>query len=410
MTGSGKDWGAESARHLQALAEISAPGPGVTRLPYGPEHRRAVDYLREMMRGAGLVPELDAAASLVGRAEGGGAGTFYMGSHQDSVPQGGAFDGIAGVVLPVMAMQLLAEEGVALPFAVEVMAFADEEGVRFPTALVGSRAVAGTVDMAVLDMVDRDGVSLRAALEGFGCDADAIPQVARDRAQALGYLEAHIEQGPVLEAESEALGVVTGVCGIERHALTFTGETGHAGTVPMEARKDALVGAARVIAEVDRLARATPGLRATVGQVDVRPGAVNAVPGEVRMPVELRSEDDSAREEAGRAIATFASRVAAEMGLTLEARRTYAQPAAPCDPRLRAALVEAVQQGGGKGLELTSGATHDASAIADLCPISMLFIRCRGGVSHRPDEHAESDDLGAAVRAIAATLRGLADA
>ena len=157
------DWGALAAAHLDALAGFSAPGAGVTRLPYGPEHRAAVEYLTVMMEGAGLEVHLDAAATLVGRAEGGGAGTFYMGSHQDSVPQGGAFDGIAGVVLPVMAMQLLAEEGVVLPFAVEVMAFADEEGVRFPTALVGSRAVAGTVDMAVLDMVDRDGVSLRAA-------------------------------------------------------------------------------------------------------------------------------------------------------------------------------------------------------------------------------------------------------
>ncbi len=404
------DWGAETARHLDELAKLSAPGPGVTRLPYGPEHRAAVDYLTEMMAGAGLETRLDAAATLVGRTEGGGAGTFYMGSHQDSVPQGGAFDGIAGVVLPVMAMQLLAEEGVVLPFAVEVLGFADEEGVRFPTALVGSRAIAGTVDMAVLDMVDRDGVSLRAALEGFGCDPEAIPAVARDRGSALGYLEAHIEQGPVLEAEGEALGVVTGICGIERHALRFVGETGHAGTVPMAARKDALVGAARVIAEVDRLARATPGMRATVGQVEVRPGAVNAVPGEVRMPVELRSEDDAAREAAGLEIQGFARRVAEEAGLELEAERTYAQPAAPCDPALRAALVEAVKAGGGRGLELTSGATHDASAIADLCPISMLFVRCRGGISHRPDEFATPADLGAAVAAIAATLRRLASA
>ncbi|MFY0633416.1 MAG: M20 family metallo-hydrolase [Vannielia sp.] len=404
------DWGARAAGHLEALAAFSAEGPGVTRLPYGPHHLAAVDYLTELMQDAGLAVHLDAAATLVGRAEGGGAGTFYMGSHQDSVPQGGAFDGIAGVVLPVLAMQKLAEEGVTLPFAVEILAFADEEGVRFPTALVGSRAVAGTVDMAVLDMVDRDGVSLRAALEGFGCDPEGIPALARERGSALGYLEAHIEQGPVLEAAGDALGVVTGICGIERHALRLVGETGHAGTVPMAARKDALVGAARVIAEVDSLAQATPGLRATVGQVDVRPGAVNAVPGEVRMPVELRCEDDTTREEAGEAIAAFASLVAAEMGLGLEVRRTYAQPAAPCDTALRAALVQAVKAGGGRGMELTSGATHDASAIADLCPISMLFVRCRGGVSHRPDEFAAPADLGAGVSAIAETLRRVADA
>jgi len=407
------DWGAKAAAHLEALSSISDGSRGVTRLPYGPEHVGAVGYLTDMMQDAGLEVSLDAAATLVGRAEGAGADggkTFYMGSHQDSVPEGGAFDGIAGVVLPVMAMALLREEGVELPFAVEVLAFADEEGVRFPTALVGSRAVAGTVDLAVLDMVDRDGVSLRAALEGFGCDPAAIPGIARDQASALGYLEAHIEQGPVLEAEGEALGVVTGICGIERHEVVLTGETGHAGTVPMAQRKDALVGAAAVIEEVNRLARATEGMRGTVGAIDVRPGAVNAVPGEVRLTVELRSEDDAAREAAGEAIQAFIRRVADEHGLKAEVRRTYAQPAAPCDAGLRAALGDAVQAGGGKGLELTSGATHDASAMADLCPISMLFIRCRGGISHRPDEFAAPGDLGAAVLAIAATLRNLASA
>lgn len=403
------DWGEEAAAHLQNLAKFSAGAEGVTRLPYGTEHCAALGYLSKMMERAGMTPTLDAAATLVGRI-GAGDRTFYMGSHQDSVPAGGAFDGIAGVVLAVLAMEKLGRDGVRLPFAVEVLAFADEEGVRFPTALVGSRAIAGVVDPGVMEMRDRDGVSMGAAIRGFGGNPGGLAALARDPARALGYLEAHIEQGPVLERAGEALGIVTGICGIERHEVRLGGEAGHAGTLPMEGRRDALVGASAVVLEVNRLARETPGLRGTVGTMELHPGAVNAVPGEARFTVELRAEDDAAREAAGGHIQDFARREAERLGLSVTITRTYSQPAAPCDPALRKALVAAVRAGGGAGLELTSGATHDASAMANLCPISMLFVRCRGGVSHRPDEFAAPPDLGAAIEAMAAMLRGLADA
>jgi allantoate deiminase len=244
-------------------------------------------------------------------------------------------------------------------------------------------------------------------MAGFGLDPDAITGLKRDPSGILGYLETHIEQGPVLEAEQQALGIVSAICGIERHPVVLTGETGHAGTLPMRMRRDALVGAAELITEVDRTARAEPGLLGTVGTLDVAPGAVNAVPREVRTTVELRAPDDSLRERAGQAITEFARQMAQARGLRLDMSRSYHQPAAPCDPELSDRLSAAVRAAGGKGLRLASGATHDASAMADLCPITMLFVRCRDGVSHRPEEHASASDMGAAIDAIAAFLADL---
>lgn len=392
---------------MGALAALSASGPGVTRLPFTPQHRAAVGLLWRWMRAAGLDVALDDAGTLVGRCRGAGPGTFYLGSHQDTVPEGGAYDGIMGVVLPILALEKLRADGVTLPFAVEILAFADEEGVRFPTALIGSRALAGRHDPAVLDMADAQGVTLGAALRGFGLDPGRIPLIGRDGGAALGFLETHIEQGPVLERAGEALGVVTGICGIERHQITVTGEAGHAGTLPMQGRRDALVGAAALVAEVRRLAVATPGLRGTVGALRVAPNVVNAVPREVVLSAEFRAAQDAPRVAAGQALHRFAADLADRDGLRIAITRSYVQPAQPCDPRLSEALQGAVRAGGGSGLALPSGATHDASAMADLCPIAMLFVRCRGGVSHSPAEFAATADLGRAVVAIAGFLAGL---
>ena len=404
------DNGRQAAVRLASLAACAKPGPGVTRLPFTPEHRSAIEVLTGQMEAAGLCVHLDCAGTLVGRLEGPpGAPTLLIGSHQDSVREGGAFDGIMGVVLAILAMEVLREEGSVLPFAVEILAFADEEGVRFPTALIGPRALAGTFDPAVLGMKDADGVSLRDALVGFGLDPDAISGLARDRATQLGYLEVHIEQGPVLEAAGDPLGVVTAICGIERHPVVLTGETGHAGTLPMTLRRDALVGAAELIVAVDRVARETPGLLGTVGTLDVAPGAVNAVPREVRTMIELRAPDDAVREAAGIALTSLAAEVAGARGLTLDMQRSYRQPATPCDPklsdRLAAAVAAVIER---PAPRLASGATHDASAMADLGPTAMLFVRCEGGVSHCPEEMASPDDMATAVAAIATFLRALA--
>jgi len=406
------DFGRRAGDRLAALAVCSEPGPGVTRLPFTSEHKCALDLLTGQMLAAGLGVRIDAAGTLVGRREGPpGAPTLLLGSHQDSVREGGAFDGIIGVVLPILALEALRDQGTNLPFAVEVLAFADEEGVRFPTALIGPRALAGTFDPAVLEMRDAHGLSLHDALTGFGLDPDAIPGLVRDPASVLGYLELHIEQGPVLEVAREPLGVVTAICGIERHPVAITGETGHAGTLPMHLRRDALVGAAALITEVDRLARSTPGLLGTVGTLDLAPGAVNAVPREVRTTIELRAPDDGVRRAAAAALTGFAQATAAQRDLTIDMHRSYAQAATPCDPDLSDLLADAVRAATGRTApRLASGATHDASAMADLCPVAMLFLRCRQGVSHRPEEYAAPEDMGQAVEAIMALLTALGPA
>jgi len=395
---------------LQALARCSEPGEGVTRLPFTPAHRAALELLRAFMSASGLAVSLDAAGTLIGRLAGPpGASTLLLGSHQDSVRHGGAYDGIMGVVLPVLALQRLRAEGVVLPYAVEVLGFADEEGMRFPTALLGPRALAGTLDHAVLAMRDREGNTLAEVMRGFGLDPDGLGSLRRDPATVLGFVEVHIEQGPVLEHAGEALGVVSAIAGIERHTVRLTGRASHAGTVPMGLRRDAMAGAAELVSAVERHARETPGLLANVGALDVWPNAANAIPGRVDLVVELRSDTDAVRERAGVAIAGMAAAIAERRGLGLAQSRSYSQSATPCDVALSALMHEAVRATGGSGLHLPSGAIHDASAMADLCPIGMLFVRCREGISHNPAEHASAADMGLAVEALSVFLRRLGE-
>jgi allantoate deiminase len=400
------DWGQEAAARLDRIAACSGAGPGVTRFPFTPEHRAALDQIEGWMRAAGLSVRMDAAATLIGRREGPpGAKTLFLGSHQDSVRHGGAFDGIMGIALACLALERLRDR--ALPFAVEVLAFADEEGVRFPTALMGPRALAGRLDPSVLEMTDAGGISLRAALAGFGGDPAALSGLARDPGAVLGYVELHIEQGPVLERAGVPLGVVTGICGIERNSLRFLGETGHAGTVPMAGRRDALVAAAGLVAAVPRLAEDFPGLRATVGTLRLSPDVVNAIPSQVDLVLEIRAENDADRDRFAALARAEAGRWAAAAGVTMTFETTYSQPAVACDPGLAGALERTAEACGHAAPRLPSGATHDASAMADLCPVAMLFLRCRGGVSHRPEEHATAADMGAAVEVLARMLADL---
>ena len=402
------DWGARAESLLNDLAACSEPGPGVTRLPFTPEHRAAIDLLKAHMETLGLNVALDDAGTLIGRLEGPpGSKTLLMGSHQDSVREGGAYDGIMGAVLPLLALAKLRSDGIELSFSVEVLAFADEEGVRFPTALIGSRALAGTFDASVLSMADSQGVTLRDAMAAFGLNPERIGALARDPGDVIGFVETHIEQGPVLERADEAIGVVTAICGIERHQIEVIGETGHAGTLPMTGRRDALVGAAAVVAEVDRLGQSTPDLRATVGAFDVEPNVVNAVPRRVRMTAEFRSPDDQTRCDAGKTLHSFVRELALRRNLTIKVQKTYSQVAQPCDVDLSRRLAQTAIGIGAQGLALPSGATHDASAMADLCPIAMLFVRCRDGVSHKPEEFASSHDMGLAISALADYLASI---
>ena len=380
----------------------------MTRLPYTADHTSALNILTAMMEGAGLHVSLDAAGTLVGRRPGPAGGKcLLMGSHQDSVRQGGAYDGIMGIVLPILAMEKLRGDGVELPFTVEILAFADEEGVRFPTALLGSRALAGTYDPSVLDMHDGEGMTLNDAMVAFGLDPREIPGLRRDPTDLIGFLETHIEQGPILQTEDEAVGVVSAICGIERHIIEFIGETGHAGTLPMAGRQDALAGAAAMITEINQMGQMAADLRATVGQLNIEPNVVNAVPRLAKLTAELRSPTDKARSDAGEHIHRRAQELAIEYNLQVKASKTYSQIAQLCDKTLSDRLLEAARGVGASGLTLPSGATHDASAMADLCPIAMLFVRCRDGVSHTPEEYASPNDMAIAVSALSEFLKTL---
>lgn len=388
------NWGKIAQDRLADIARCSEAGAGVTRLPFTAQHREALDHIRVWMERAGLDVSLDNAGTMIGRYETGKAETFLFGSHQDSVREGGRYDGIMGVLLPCLALEAMGWEGRKdLPCSIEVLAFADEEGVRFPTALMGPRALAGTFDQDVLGRRDADGISLEAAMRDFGLEPDRIQTLARDPARIAGYLECHIEQGPVLEAQDASLGLVTAIAGIERHYFTLKGEAAHAGTAPMALRKDALTGAAEIILATEQAARTAPDLRATIGQLTLRPGAINAVPGQVEFPVELRARRDSDRRDLRDEVLTRATEIANNRGLNLSTRHDYEQQAVPVDPHLAEKLARAAAH----APALMSGATHDASAMADLCPIAMLFIRCRSGLSHNPAEYASSDDMGAAV-------------
>lgn len=399
--------GARTMARLDDIAICSEPGPGVTRLPFTTEHRRAIEMLGEWMREANLAVHLDAAGTLIGRREGpAGAGTLLIGSHQDSIRNGGRYDGILGVILPLTVLDALKDR--ELPYSIELLAFADEEGVRFPTALMGPRTLAGTFERRALDCLDAAGVSLGQALREFGCDPEALAALGRDPGGLLGYLELHIEQGPVLEAEDLPVGVVTAICGIERWSVSIEGKAAHAGTTPMHLRADAVTAAAEVALAVESVCRETEGLVGVVGSLTVTPNVVNAIPGKVDLTIELRAADDGVRARARQALSQRISATAASRSIGISIDYSYMQPGVHCDPALTGLLSEAISDCRLRPLHLMSGATHDASAMADLCPIAMMFLRCDDGLSHHPDEAVTASDVEMACQVLLQLLSRLA--
>lgn len=387
---------------LDQAATYSEPGPGVTRVLGSPEHQALLTRLRQWANDAGAESELDAAGNLVMRWAGQNpqARTLIIGSHQDTVRQGGAYDGIMGVLLPLAVMTNLHQAGRQPPGPIELVAFSDEEGARFSSTLVGSSALAGSFDPAMLAAQDADGVSLEDALKTLGADPSGILEVARDPAQVSGFFEAHIEQGPVLEAENLPVGVVTAITSIERHRCRVIGKAGHAGTTPMHLRQDALVGASRVVQLVDTICRETDQLVGVVGELSVTPGAVNVIPSAVELSIELRSPVSSIRRESRRELLNQIEYTLAEMGLGWEQQMTYEQGEVTCAESIQAALAAAIERQGYPVRHLFSGAGHDGLAMNALTDIGMLFMRCRDGLSHHPDESVTPDDLDAAARVI----------
>ena len=386
---------AESVMERCDVLATCSEEPGLILRRFATDAMRcAHEHVADWMRAAGMTVRRDNIGNLRGRYEGAGGSTLLIGSHLDSVRDAGRYDGPLGVMVAIAAVQRLHDAGKRLPYSIEVLAFADEEGVRFGTTYLGSRAVSGTFDPADLDRADAAGVSMADAIRSFGGDPDRVAEDALSREGLLGYVEVHIEQGPVLEALGVPVGVVSGIAGQDRLVVTFTGEAGHAGTVPMERRHDALVVAAMFVIAVEQEARSHPGLVATVGRLEVRPGGTNVIPGQVGLSVDVRHPDDAARIESVQRIIAGAHALAEGRGLTAEVRPVSENAAVPCSARLTDLLAEAA---GEQVPRLVSGAGHDAVPMSSLAEVGMLFVRCKGGVSHNPAESVDADDVGAAI-------------
>jgi len=385
---------------IEALAGCSEESGFLTRVFMSSEQRRASELVLAWMKAAGMAARIDPIGNVVGRYEGQQPGQpcLMLGSHLDTVRHAGKFDGMLGVVAAIECVQALHDGRRRLAFAVEVAGFADEEGVRFGTTFLGSRALAGTFDLAALDIADARGVTMREALATNGFDAGAIPSAARGRAELLAYCELHIEQGPVLEAESLAVGTVTAINGMSRLSVRIQGVAGHAGTVPMSLRRDALAAAAECVLAIERIGRGEPELVATVGRLEALPGAINVVPGEARFTIDVRAPRDAQRREAVAAIRAEIARLAQARGTGILVELTQEAPVAECAPWLMDQLDRAIAAESLPVRRLPSGAGHDGMAMKAIADIGMLFVRCKGGISHNPAEDITAADAEVATR------------
>lgn len=405
----------------QLATHTAAAGGLIERVYLSPEHAAVNRLAAGWMAEAGLTTWQDAAGNQCGRLEGSSPGlpALLLGSHLDTVPSAGRYDGILGVLLAIAVADRIHGAGRPLPFALEVVAFGDEEGTRFGTTLLGSRALAGTWQPQWWQLRDAHGVSLHEAFLAFGLDPDRVAEAARRPQDLLGYLEAHIEQGPVLDDTDEPLGVVTSIAGARRFQLTIEGAAGHSGT-PWRLRRDALAGASEAILAIEDIAR-TANLIATVGRLRVFPDAVNVIPGRSEFSLDLRGEFDSERDAAWDRIEQAVADICSRRNLTAQTVQTHAAPSAHCSGRLRAAVGDGIRSARPAAAQadataqseapsLFSMAGHDAMAVAAVTDIGMLFVRCAKGVSHHPDESVTEADVAVALDAFEAAVLILADA
>jgi len=395
--------GDEIVSRINQLAAISETPAHLARIFLTREHRAAAELILAWMRSAAMAAHLDRIGNVCGRYEGDRPGLpcLMLGSHYDTVRDAGKWDGPLGLITAISCVAELAKRGRRLPFAIEVIGFADEEGVRFASTLLGSRAVAGTFDESALGAKDTAGISLREALIEFGLDPGHIGAAARTRRELLAYIELHIEQGPVLEAESLPVGVVTAIAGATRLAARLTGMAGHAGTVPMPLRRDALAGAAECIGAIEEFCRTDEGgLVGTVGYIHAMPGATNVIPGQVSFTIDIRAPTDEHRKRAVADIVRRIEAIAKRRKLALQLDVTHENRTVPCAPWLQQQVAQAIAAEGYRVFELPSGAGHDGMAMIDIADVGMVFVRCRGGISHHPDEHVELADADAGARVL----------
>ncbi len=392
------------------LATLSEEPDRLTRRFASPPMREVNALVGGWMQAAGMTVRQDAVGNLIGRyeAERAGTRTLLLGSHLDTVRDAGKYDGPLGVLVALGAVAQLHAQGTRLPFALEVLAFADEEGLRYHTAYLGSRAFTGTLDPATLALTDADGITLAEAIRASGGDPAALTPDHCAADDLLGYCEVHIEQGPVLEARGLPVGVVSAIAGQSRIGVQFVGEAGHAGTVPMVTRRDALVAAAAFVLAVNALARATAGLVATVGELQVEPGASNVIPGRVTLSLDVRHQEDVVWQAARARLQEQAGQIAGEYGVQVAWHVVQETPAVPCSPALTDRLARAVAAEGVPVLHLPSGAGHDGVVLAGITEIAMLFVRCERGISHNPAESVTTDDVAVALAVLGRFLADLA--
>lgn len=381
------------------LATISALPDGILRAYLTPEQNRANQLVFSWMQMAGMTTRLDSVGNIWGRYDGAtpGARSLILGSHLDTVPYAGRYDGILGVLAAIELVASLNEQQRRLPFAIEIVGFCDEEGTRFGSTLIGSKAIAGHWSDDWLLLKDADEVTMAEALESFGLNPQQCSQAALDANQVLGFWEVHIEQGPVLEAEDLPVGVVTGIAGARRSHIRTTGQAGHSGTTPMHLRRDALAGAAEIIVASEQIAKKFGGdVVATVGQVFARPGAVNVIAGDAIISLDVRSQNDVIRDQVLDAINDAAEAIVARRGLSISWNHAHKASAVLCDTDFQTLFADSIEAISEQQLAvkfLPSGAGHDAMAMADLCPVAMLFVRSPGGLSHHPDEGVIPEDV-----------------
>lgn len=385
--------------------------PGRITRPYGsPALVQARNEVACWMEQAGMTTRVDAVGTLRGTYPGDLPSVtpkLIIGSHIDSVRDAGRYDGVLGVMIAIAAIERLGGD-MFLPFPIEVVAFPDEEGLRFGTTYLGSAALAGSFDTAWLDLRDDDGVTLREAVVQCGGDPARTQEARLSEGEAFAYLEAHIEQGPRLEAAGLALGSVTAISGQTRIIVRFAGEAGHAGTVPMSLRRDPAPAAAQLVLAAESIARETPDLLATVGRIDTEPGASNVIPGSVTLTLDVRHPVNTDRDGAVRALHHLAAQYATQRGLELEWRVMRDHPATTCHPDLvdviRLSAADAMAE---IPMELPSGAGHDTVTMASIVPVGMMFIRCKGGASHNPAESVTETDVAMAIAAMDVALDNL---
>lgn len=405
------DAAARVMARCDALAQFTETPGSLTRVYLSPEQLRANAQVGKWMTAAGMQVWQDSVGNICGRYEGQqvGAKALLLGSHLDTVRNAGRYDGMLGVITAIEVVQYLHERGERLPLAIEIIGFCDEEGTRFGITLLGSRGLTGSWPESWVDHRDADGITVAQAMKNCGFKPDRIWQSARDVEDFVAYLELHIEQGPCLEQEQLALGVVTAINGAHRLNCRFMGEAGHAGTVPMIYRKDALAAAAEWMLYIEqRTPQFGPQLVATVGTLECRPGAVNVIPGDVALSLDVRGPEDGPLSALLADLLAEGEAIARRRGIRFNAEAFYCIAATACDTELQAALTRAVVQVQGRSISLPSGAGHDVIAVAERWPSAMLFVRCDRGISHNPAESVTAEDVAQAVQAYVQVVNDVA--